>query len=70
VLKPSEIAPGPDVVDRENLTRYMYSKLGTAYHPVGTCRMGDTDNALTVVSPSLSPKGCENIRVIDASIMP
>ncbi|MEL6301071.1 MAG: GMC family oxidoreductase N-terminal domain-containing protein [Pseudomonadota bacterium] len=69
-VRSPELAPGPDVVDREHLTRYMYSKLGTAYHPVGTCRMGDTDDALTVVSPSLSLKGCENIRVIDASIMP
>ena len=40
----------------------------TIFHPVGTCKMGKDDNA--VVSEKLKVHGIQNLRVIDASIMP
>ena len=40
----------------------------TAYHPVGTCKMGNDDRA--VVDENLRVHGIQNLRVADASIMP
>lgn len=42
----------------------------TSHHSVGTCRMGAEDDEMAVVGPDLKVKGTENLRVIDASIMP
>ena len=60
--------PGPDVSSDEDFEAYLRDATGPAYHPVGTCRMGkDTD---AVVDARLRVRGIENLRVVDASIMP
>ena len=40
----------------------------TIFHPVGTCKMGQDPRA--VVSDRLKVHGLDNLRVIDASVMP
>jgi choline dehydrogenase len=51
-----------------DLRLHIKKSLETLYHPVGTCKMGNDENA--VVDSNLKVKGIENLRVIDASIMP
>jgi choline dehydrogenase-like flavoprotein len=40
----------------------------TAHHPCGTCAMGTGPEAVT--DPQLRVRGIENLRVVDASVMP
>ncbi len=69
-VRSPELAPGPSVQTDEQLRGYIQSRLGTAYHPVGTCKIGDLQSEDTVVDPRLRLKKAANIRVIDASVMP
>ena len=64
-----ELKPGPDAVDEEDLAADLRRRLMLIYHPVGTCRMSDTDQA-AVVDSHLRVHGIEGLRVADASIMP
>ncbi len=52
----------------EELVNDIRARADTIYHPVGTCRMGEDENA--VLDPQLSVKGVTGLRVIDASVMP
>ena len=52
----------------EALKEVIRNRAGTAYHPVGTCRMGEDEGS--VVTPRLSVRGVDGAWVVDASIMP
>ena len=62
-----EINPG-NVDSDSDLNEFIKNKGDTAYHPCGTCKMGK-DNT-SVVNEKLQVYGVENLRVVDASIMP
>ncbi len=66
----SEHAPGSRVTDDDYdaVLNWARDSSTTIYHPTGTCKMGNDDNA--VVDHRLKVHGIENLRVADASIMP
>lgn len=63
-----ERLPGPDVQSGDEWRDYLRRTAFLGYHPVGTCRMG-TDE-LAVTRPDLSVRGVDALRVADASVMP
>ena len=67
-FKPKEIKPGLDFQTDEQLLSAARDLGTTIFHPVGTCKMGNDDMA--VVNDRLQVHGVNNLRVIDASIMP
>jgi choline dehydrogenase len=42
----------------------------TTFHLMGTCRMAPDNDPTAVVDDQLRVRGLENLRVVDASIMP
>ena len=63
-----EVGPGTDLQSDDELNEYIRSKAETAYHPCGTLKMGI--DKMAVVDENLKIHGLQNIRVVDASVMP
>ena len=66
--RPEEFRPGPGAASDAALEQAAGELGTTIFHPVGTCRMGQ--DRLAVVDERLRVRGLENLRVIDASVMP
>ena len=66
--EPEEYRPGAHIKDNEELVKAGSDYAQTIFHPVGTCKMGQDENS--VVNDRLKVHGVENLRVVDASIMP
>ena len=66
--EPEEYRPGAHIKDDEELVKAGSDYAQTIFHPVGTCKMGQDENS--VVNDRLKVHGVENLRVVDASIMP
>ena len=65
-----EIQPGDDVQSDEALDAFIKEHVESAYHPCGTCRMGDVDDPMAVVDHETKVIGVEGLRVADSSIFP
>lgn len=64
----AEIVPGPQALTDHQLLEFMRREGHCAFHPAGTCKMGNDDSS--VVDARLRVRGVEALRVVDASIMP
>lgn len=63
-----EIEPGLDATNKRSITDWIRNIASSAYHPVGTARMGVDE--LAVVDHQLKVRGLEGLRIADASVMP
>jgi choline dehydrogenase len=66
--RPEEAVPGK--AGNKDLASIAGDIGTTIFHPVGTARMGRTDDPMSVVDHRLRVMGVERLRVIDASVMP
>jgi choline dehydrogenase len=67
---PEEHLPGPEFSTDEELA-FAAGNVGTTiFHPVGTCKMGQSGDTDAVVDSRLRVIGIAGLRVVDASVMP
>lgn len=64
----AEVDPGEKFQSDADIAEWVRSALESTWHCVGTCKMGV--DSLAVVNPQLQVCGVDNLRVVDASIMP
>lgn len=62
--------PAVNVDDEGELWEFARNRGTTAFHLMGTCRMGPDTDPTTVVDDQLRVKGLASLRIADASIMP
>ena len=65
-----EIAPGAANQSDDELDAFIREHCESAYHPCGTCRMGEADDINAVVDVNCSVIGVESLRVVDCSVFP
>jgi choline dehydrogenase len=63
-----ELIPGPDIQTDAEIKHFIRSAAETDYHASCTCAMGD--GKMAVVNDQMKVRGIENLRVVDASVMP
>lgn len=65
-----EIQPGKDCQTDDELDGFTREHVESAYHPCGTCKMGDRNDPMAVVDHECRVIGVEGLRVADSSIFP
>ncbi len=66
----AEISPGAAVQTDDQLDAFIAEHAESAYHPCGTCKMGRTDDPMSVVDAQCRVIGVDRLRVADSSIFP
>ncbi|XP_033755860.1 choline dehydrogenase, mitochondrial-like [Pecten maximus] len=65
-----ELSPGPECQSDAEIDAFNRAHGTTDYHPSCTCKMGSESDPLAVVDSQTRVLGVDNLRVVDASIMP
>ena len=65
-----EIQPGAGVESDDEIDSFIREHAESAYHPCGTCRMGQVSDPMAVVDPEARVIGVDNLRLADSSIFP
>lgn len=66
----AEIQPGSHIKSDDDIDNFVKSAVESAYHPCGSCRMGDEKDELAVVDPQTRVRGIQGLRIVDSSIFP
>ena len=64
------VNPDSSIQTDAEIDAFLRAKLETIYHPTSTCKMGTEDDKMAVVDNETRVIGIQNLRVVDASIMP
>jgi choline dehydrogenase len=67
-LRGEAVTPPLRKMSEADVLTFLRANSGTQYHPSASCRMGTGDNA--VVDDEGRVRGVQNLRIVDASIMP
>jgi choline dehydrogenase len=68
--QPEEFKPGVQYQTDEELAKLAGDIATTIFHPVGTAKMGLSQDVMSVVDSRLKVHGVAGLRVVDASVMP
>ncbi len=67
----ARLTPTDDILGDDNkMESWLRDNVRTQHHSSGTCKMGPDDDPMAVVDQEGCVRGIENLRVVDASIMP
>ena len=66
----AEIQPGKDIESDEQIDGFIRQHSESAFHPCGTCKMGQASDLMAVVDNECKVIGIDALRVADSSIMP
>jgi choline dehydrogenase-like flavoprotein len=65
-----ETFPGSHVKSDEEIDAFIAKNAITLHHPVGTCKMGSSDDPMSVINSNMQVHGVSQLRVVDGSAMP
>lgn len=65
-----EIQPGISAQSDADIDEFVRNHAESAYHPCGTCRMGQADDPMAVVDPECKVIGVSRLRIVDTGIFP
>lgn len=66
----AEMSPGAGKVSDADIDTHIRATSMTVHHPLGTCKMGLSSDAMAVVDEELRVLGVDGLRVVDAAVMP
>ena len=65
-----EVFPGAGMTDRAAIATHVRRTASPFFHPVGTCRMGRSEDPMAVTDAHCRVFGIDGLRVVDASVFP
>lgn len=65
-----EIQPGFDIESDASIDKWVRANVESAYHPSCSVKLGADDDPMAVLDSECRVRGCQNLRVVDSSILP